>query len=218
MRKIAITSHEFVKFRIRSDRPEFIAQRFARYLNDTIVDIGCDQAIIKNIVGAGRYKGVGLTKEADVKLDLESIEKFPFEDRSFGTVLCLDTLEHLNNLYSVCTELFRVAREHVIISLPNCWQAARRNLARGSGSIWHYGLTAEPKPDRHKWFFNTEEACDFLTAQTKRTEPKVQLLELVALENRRPLINRIWRRMKHPSYRTYLNLYPQTIVAVYRLL
>ena len=212
-----VTSREFVKFRVRTDRPEFIGRRFAKYLTSTVVDIGCDQAVIRKMLGSDRYTGVGLTQESDVKLNLESAGKLPFEDRSFGTVLCLDTLEHLNNLHSMSNELFRIAREHVIISLPNCWSQARRNIARGSGSIWHYGLTPEPPPDRHKWFFNTEEACNFLSAQTKRADRKVELLELVALENRRPLINRMWRRVQHPSVRTYLNLYPQTVVAVYKV-
>jgi SAM-dependent methyltransferase len=211
-------SREFVKFRVRADRPEFIARRFSQYLTGNVLDIGCDQAVIKGILGAERYSGVGLTKESDIKLNLERVERFPFEDKSYDTVLCLDTLEHLNNLHALCSELFRITARHLIISLPNCWSQARRSIAKGSGSIWHYGLTPEPPPDRHKWFFNTEDACNFLQAQMQRTERRVELLELVVLENRRPLINRMWRRVKHPSRRTYLNLYPQTIVAVYRVI
>lgn len=208
---------EFVKFRVRADRPTFIAKRFAPYLKGKVLDIGCDQAVIRDVLGSDRYTGVGMTEESSLKMNLECVDRFPFEDGAWDTVLCLDTLEHLNNLHMICAELFRLAREYVIISLPNCWSQARRSLAKGSGNIWHYGLTAEPPKDRHKWFFNTEQACEFLTAQTQRTVPPVEILELMALENRRPLINRMWRLLKYPSRRKYLNLYPHTVVCVYRV-
>jgi 2-polyprenyl-3-methyl-5-hydroxy-6-metoxy-1,4-benzoquinol methylase len=207
---------EFVKFRNRPDRPTFIGKRFAAYLQGTVLDVGCDQAVLRTIVEESRYAGVGMTEEANIKVNLDQ-EKLPFENASWDTVLCLDTLEHLDHLHRMCDEVFRVAKRNVIISLPNCWVAARRSLAKGSGSIWQYGLTAVPPPDRHKWFFNTEEACAFFEAQTKRDERSIKLIELVALENRRPLINRIWRRVKYPSKRRYLNLYPLAVVAVFQL-
>jgi 2-polyprenyl-3-methyl-5-hydroxy-6-metoxy-1,4-benzoquinol methylase len=150
-----------------------------------------------------------------VKIDLEREGTLPYNSANWDTVICLDTLEHLNNLHAICDELFRVARKHVIISLPNCWCQARRCLAAGSGSIWQYGLTKVPPVDRHKWFFNTEEAFAFMIAQSDRTDSSLKVIELVALENRRPLINRFWRRVKYPSRRRYLNLYPHTIVCVY---
>jgi hypothetical protein len=89
-------------------------------------------------------------------------------------------------------------------------------MAKGSGSIWQYGLPLNPPQDRHKWLFNTEEACAFLLAQESRKNV-AEIVELVALENKRPFINRIWRRLKYPSRRKYLNLYPHTVVCVYQL-
>ena len=206
---------ELVKFHVRADRPTFIGNRFRQYLNGKILDVGCDQAVLKGMLGSELYAGAGMTEEADVKIDLEREGRLPYDNASWDTVICLDTLEHLNNLHVMCDELFRVARKHVIISLPNCWCSARRSLASGSGTIWQYGLTRLPPPDRHKWFFNTEEACAFLIAQAARPEASIIILELVALENRRPLINRLWRRLKYPSRRKYLNLYPHTVVCVY---
>src|SRR5439155_26477231 len=109
--------------------------------------------------------------------------------------------------HRMCDEIFRVAKNYVIISLPNCWSQSRRSLAKGSGAIWQYGLPLTRPPDRHKWFFNTEEACAFLIAQASREGRNVEIEEMVALENHRPLINRFWRRIKYPSRRRYLNLY-----------
>jgi SAM-dependent methyltransferase len=214
---VPVVRREFVKFRDRPDRPAFIGKRFRHYLTGKVLDVGCDQAVLRGMVGPERYAGVGMTEEADIKVDLEREGRLPFENASWDTVICLDTLEHLNNFHALANELFRIAKNHVIISLPNCWCQARRSLAAGSGTIWQYGLTKLPPKDRHKWFFNTEEACAFLIMQSDRTEFPVKVLELVALENRRPLINRFWRRLKYPSRRKYLNLYPHTIVCVYRI-
>jgi SAM-dependent methyltransferase len=207
---------EFVRFRDRPDRPRFIGKRFHSYLNGKVVDIGCDQAVLRTMLGRENYLGVGMTTESDVKVNLDDGKPLPFGDASCDTVMCLDTLEHLDNFHEVCNELFRIAAKYVLISLPNCWCQARRSMAKGSGSIWQYGLPLSPPQDRHKWLFNTEEACAFLLAQESRKNVS-EIVELVALENKRPLINRIWRRLKYPSRRKYLNLYPHTVVCVYQL-
>jgi SAM-dependent methyltransferase len=206
---------EFVKFRIRSDRPTFIGNRFGKYLKGQVLDVGCDEAVLQKLLGKGRYSGIGLTKESAIRADLEKTGKLPFHDSSWDTILCLDVLEHLNNLYEMCDEIFRVAKENIIISLPNCWSQARRSLAKGSGAIWHYGLPPTPPPDRHKWFFNTEDALLFFHQQAV-SKASIEIVELVVLENQRPMINRIWRRLKYPSRMQYLNLYPNTVVCVFR--
>ncbi len=212
---------EFVKFRVRADRPTYIGKRFRSYFKGTVLDVGCDQAVLRRMLQPDSYTGVGTSEEADVKIDLEREGRLPFEDTSWDTVLCLDTLEHLNNLHDFCSELFRVARKYVIISLPNCWSQARRSIGKGSGAIWQYGLPLAKPIDRHKWFFNTEEACAFLIGIPSGMQDrngKVRIAELVLLENKRPLINRIWRRIKHPSRIKYINLYTNTIVCVYAML
>jgi SAM-dependent methyltransferase len=206
---------EFVQFRIRADRPNFIGRRFEKYLTGTVLDVGCDEAVLRNLVRPKSYAGVGMTQQSDVKVDLEKLGRLPFIDASWETVLCLDVLEHLNNFHDFSNEIFRVARRHVILSLPNCWSQARRSLAKGKGSIWQYGLPLTKPEDRHKWFFNTEEAWTFLIKQAEQRG--VEILEMIALENRRPAINRFWRHLKYPSSRQYLNLYPSTVVCVYGL-
>lgn len=215
--RVPTLTRELVRFTIREDRPAFIGHRFHNYLTGKVLDLGCDRAVLKEILDPDRYVGVGMTQDSDVKVNLEQEGPLPFGDASWDTVICLDTLEHLNNLHAFCNEIFRIAREYVIISLPNCWVQARRALARGTGPIWQYGLTVKPPEDRHKWFFNTEEACTFFVGQLKERESGIEIAEFVVLENRRPLLNRIWRHLKYPSFRKYLNLYPHTIVCVYRL-
>ncbi len=119
--KNPLLRRELVKFRVRADRPTLIGRRFRSYLTGKVLDVGCDQAVLKEMLGEERYSGVGMTDEAEFKVNLEQTDRLQFEDSSWDTVICLDTLEHLNNLHVMCDELFRIAREHVIISLPNCW-------------------------------------------------------------------------------------------------
>jgi hypothetical protein len=206
-------AHEYVDFRERIDRPKFVGARFRPYFPGKVLDIGCDRAALRGIVGPSEYAGVGLTPDADVKLDLEREGKLPFPDASWDTVLCLDVLEHLNNLHAMFGEIVRVARRYVVISLPNNWSTARKRIVKGKGSFIHYGLPADPPEDRHKWFFNTEEACEFLAEMARRHG--LDMLELVALEKPRPVWNRAWRRLRYPAQSRYLNLYPHTVVCVY---
>ncbi len=95
-------------------------------------------------------------------LNLETVNTLPFVDKEFDTVICIEVLEHLNNIHTLAQDLFRVANKQVIVSLPNCWRDVRVRLARGSGSVAHYGLPLAAPNDRHKWLFNTQDAVDFL--------------------------------------------------------
>src|SRR5262245_25010550 len=108
-----LLQREFVEFRIRSDRPTFIGNRFGKYLTGKVLDVGCDEAVLAKRLGKERYSGIGLTDQAGVRIDLEKDRQLPFHDQSWDTVLCLDVLEHLDNLYEMCDEIFRVAKENI---------------------------------------------------------------------------------------------------------
>jgi SAM-dependent methyltransferase len=90
----------------------------------------------------------------------------PFDDRSFDCVMCLDTLEHVDDPHLLLGELLRVSSKHVIVSLPNNWPSLIWSLIDGR-NVTHaggYGLGAKRKSpgQRHKHFFNLEEAAKFL--------------------------------------------------------
>ncbi len=101
----------------------------------------------------------------DRYVDLER-DKLPFPDNSFDCVLCLDVLEHIENIHEIFDELCRVTCRYVIVSLPNPWADFYNMLRFGDYDVDRplkfYGLPLEPPEDRHKWFFSNEEAEKFI--------------------------------------------------------
>ena len=203
---------EFVRFATRQDRPRWLRDRFGEALDGTLLDVGCDEAVLRDYIGAERYTGVDRSEAADVHHDLQAGGPLPFDDRSFDVVVCTDVLEHLDNLHAVFEEIVRVARHRVVISLPNNWNAARMRLQRGHGSFAHYGLPLDPPADRHRWFFNLQEACEFLDARAARHG--LRTVDRVVCEKPRLALVRALRRVRYPSLQRYLNLYSHTVVYI----
>lgn len=200
-------------FSRRADRTRYIVEHFGPLLTDRVLDVGCDQAVLRDILPPGvRYTGIDIGGNPDIRLNLEETDRLPFEDDAFAVVICTDVLEHLDNLHAMFSELVRVARRHVIISLPNNWNSARRAIARGSGRIAHYGLPPNPPDDRHKWFFSLSEAKAFLEAQAEQNS--LSIAEMRATEKRRPPVIRGMLRLFHPSRERYLNRYAHTLWVV----
>jgi hypothetical protein len=127
--------------------------------------------------------------------------------------VCTDVLEHLDNLHAIFGELLRVAGAFVVLSLPNNWMAARVPIRRGHGNFAHYGLPLERPADRHKWFFNLQQARDFVLGWTAR-RGDCRLLEERATEKPKAVPLRALRRMRYPSQIRYLNRYAHTWWAV----
>lgn len=201
----------YVTFPSRESRSTFVYSRFSRYLNERVLDIGCFEAPLRGVLSPAKYTGVDVAGNPDIRLDLETIERLPFDDNTFECVLCIDVLEHLDNLHSVFNELVRVSKRHIIVSLPNCWCEARQPIGRGKGHFGHYGLPLQKPQDRHKWFFSLMEARQFLEARAG--ELGLKLEEMFITEKPRPWIVRLLRRIRYPGER-YQNRYAGTLWAV----
>ena len=199
---------ERVFFRTRLERARFIAARLPGYITGKVLDVGCDEAHLKSLLSLQDYVGIDVCGQPDLLLNLERIDRLPFADSSFDCVICCEVLEHLDNLYVIFAELVRVSRRHLIVSLPNNWGNARRPIARGRGSIGHYGLPLQSPPDRHKWFFALSEAKHFL--ESKASENKLKVLEAFATEKPRNGLVSALRRLRYPDQLAYLNRYAHT--------
>jgi SAM-dependent methyltransferase len=188
---------DFVQFSCRADRIRYLATAFAPFIGGKVLDVGCDQRTLKQLRPDLDYLGIDIGGTPDLRVDLEATDRLPFDDRSFDTVICCDVLEHLDNLHHVFGELVRVARRSVLISLPNCWAAARQRVARGKGKIGHYGLPGTPPADRHKWFFGLTEARDFAVAVASQHQLRIAALRVS--EKPRPTLVRLLRRVRRPQ-------------------
>ncbi len=203
---------DYVSFPSRLARMEYLATVFKRFLVGRVLDIGCDDAYLRKILPEGDYTGLDIGGEPDIRLNLEEIERLPFEDSCFDCVVSLDVLEHLDNLHHIFGELIRVTRRYLIISFPNNWVNARRPIERGKGSFGHYGLPLERPQDRHKWFFSLAEAKEFVEGQVRKYP--LLLLELRVSEKPRSFVIWAFRRLHYPSPERYLNRYAHTLWVV----
>ena len=199
-------------FKERRARSAYIVHNFRRFLQGRVLDVGCDKRVLKELLPDIDYLGTDIGGTPDMFLNLEGVNFLPFSDGSFDCVLCSDVLEHLDNLHHIFTELLRVSKRYVIISLPNNWTNARRPMERGYGSFDKYGLPSTPPVDRHKWFFSLTEAVDFVEAQVE-AHP-IRLVEEHVTEKPRAGLVKALRRIRYPAQERYLNRYAHTLWAV----
>jgi hypothetical protein len=201
----------YVSFPSRASRSRFVCSRFADYLHGSVLDVGCFEAPLRDLLSSATYTGVDRAGNPDITLDLERIEQLPFDDGAFTCVLGIDVLEHLENLHVMFDELVRVSKRHLIIALPNCWCDARRPIGRGGGHFGHYGLPVQNPLDRHKWFFSLSEAQQFLADKAEKLGLRVE--EMFVTEKPRSTLVRLLRRIRYPGPR-YHNRYSRTLWAV----
>ena len=199
-------------FKKREDRTVWIHKYFAHLLKKTkVLDVGCYEAPLRTLIGKENYTGIDFSGKPDIKINLESIKRLPFKAQEFDTVICIEVLEHLENIHEISKELFRVSNNHVLISLPNCWRDARIKIQRGRGTISHYGLPLKKPLDRHKWFFTASEAIDFL----KSIKPNNYELKITLTEPKRNFLIKFFRKLSY-SNSAYQNKFCQTIWAEYK--
>jgi hypothetical protein len=142
-----------------------------------ILDVGADECFLKQHIDAETsYWGIGKGGHPDQYIDLEQ-GKIPFADNSFDCVLCLDVLEHLENIHKIFDECCRVSRKYFIISLPNPWADFYSTLRNGEYQPGQptkfYGLPFDPPNDRHKWFFSNGEAEKFIHNRAAKNRMRV---------------------------------------------
>ena len=204
-------------YRTRQERVAYLQANFGSFLQGKVLDVGCDEAPLRNSLGRGRYVGVDLYGAPDVFVDLEQ-GALPFGSDTFDCVICLDVLEHLEHLHQVFSELVRVARRYLIISLPNSLGQYWPQLIRGGGRSVHFGLPVDPPQDRHRWFFNYEEAKAFLLVMAQRNDLQLRRLEPVPLVEQsvfwKAWAKKLLKRLIAPTGDRHLNLSTQAIWVV----
>jgi hypothetical protein len=202
----------------RETKARYVWLKYQAILTGRILDVGADECYLKQYLPEGvEYWGIGLGGHLDQQVDLEK-EKVPFPDNSFDCVLCLDVLEHLENIHQVFDELCRVTRYHVIVSLPNPLGGLYHRLRFGDyrpGQLTKfYGLPLEPPADRHKWFFSYEEAEKFILYRAGLNGMRVLQIEPEGVGGEPICWKRLARMVLFRNDLNLKNLYAGTLWAV----
>lgn len=98
----------------------------------TVLDAGCGEGftlnkLMLNQIGQS-IEGVEYTKEAiafgkklfpKANIKHGSIYDLPYKDNSFDLVVCTEVLEHLEDPKKAMSEIARVSKKYVVLSVPN---------------------------------------------------------------------------------------------------
>jgi len=82
----------------------FLAEKISERHQVTATDIVIDPQLIN--------------KYPNIYFKTANIEKMPFKDKEFDTVVCTHTLEHVRNIFQALKELRRVTKKRLIIVVP----------------------------------------------------------------------------------------------------
>ncbi len=147
----------------------------------TILDVGCGNGFLINSLSKDKYKrlvGFDYSSEAlkYVKTQklLGNISSLPFENESFDLAACLETIEHLpeDDFSEGITELQRVAKKYIIISVPN-EEILENSLVKCPECCCCFN------PDFHMRSFNKEKMVnlfeDFRIVKLKEIGPEVKM-------------------------------------------
>lgn len=166
---MSVRFHTDMVYKDRKSKAQYVWRKYGEILKGRVLDIGADECHLKAYLPAeSSYTGMDLCDRPGViRLDLEK-EPIPAANGAYDVVLCLDVMEHTENIGAVFGELCRVTSQWLIVSLPNPWSALMKTLISGkhrhAGSLQHYGLPVKPPPHRHKWFYAGSEAEVFVAA------------------------------------------------------
>jgi len=204
------------KYYSREERAVYISRRFGQYLSGEVLDVGSGGAGLCSHLDRCISIDINPATYPNVFVDLEE-GNLPFASDSFDCVVCVDVLEHLENLHHIFAETARVSRKYLIVSLPNNWLGARPIIFRAdhTQSMKYYGLPIERPFDRHRWFFSYAEAEDFIYGMADRMKLKVVQCEpyFGAQNQVKAVFFRLWM-----SPRRLHNLFASTLWVVLEVL
>lgn len=160
-----------------------------RFLGD-FIQSKLEQGRVLNIGGGGeryleQYLGSNITVteidiqgDCDFKVDLEKVENLDFVGEDpYDLVCATDVLEHLENFHLILSEMIRVSKKYILISLPNglpeainafVLGAAGTNRDDQGASSKFYGLPLIPPVDRHKWWFSWADVARLMQVVCER--------------------------------------------------
>lgn len=177
-------------FQNREERNEFIAQYFLQNCR-TILNIGgggkrhLQHALAKDYV---KVFEIDITGDCDYILDLDKVNKLDFENNSFDVCCALDVLEHLEQFHLILSEMIRISRDEVLISLPissseifsvlRNKKYSKDSLKRKNHGAYSkfYGLPFSKPKDRHRWWLYFDDIIEYFLFIERNNNCKVEFI------------------------------------------
>jgi len=191
--------------RIATPKACAVVRAYPTIWRGTVNDVGCRTRDLEAALSQDRhdvrYVGVDIDPSAEVVADLG--ERLPFENKTANVITALDVLEHTDDIHHAFAELARVARDCIVLSLPNCYEARTRlRYLRGKPVSGKYGLPTARPQDRHRWLFSLDDARVFVREVGRENGWKVADERAVVghrTESIRPMVGR-WPNFFSPTY------------------
>lgn len=163
----------------RLSKYELVAQRTAG-LTGTLVDVGARDKVLTRYLPAGalKYQSSDVVAGHDFQWDLE--RPIPAPAGAFDVVVALDVLEHVEAIHAALTELIRISRQKVFLSLPNMTALAfRLHFLRHGLLSDKYSLLPDHQGDRHRWLTSYPQVTHFVGTIAQQTGCQVAQYDLL---------------------------------------
>ncbi len=156
----------------REGKAKYVFDKYKSIFKGDILDVGADECHLKSYIDKDvSYIGVGMGGNPDMEVNLDK-SPLPFDDNKFDCVMCMDVLEHLEQAHYMFDELCRTSKKYVLISLPNPYYDFVVTLTDGkkknAGEFKFYGLPEDKPVDRHRWFFSSSDARNFIVTRAAK--------------------------------------------------
>jgi 2-polyprenyl-3-methyl-5-hydroxy-6-metoxy-1,4-benzoquinol methylase len=101
-------------YKNRKEKQKYVWHKYKSILKGKILDVGADKGHLgKYIKNKHTYKTAGLEPHHQIKANFE--EPLPIKSMTYDCVLCLDVLEHIENIHQLFDELCRVTKKYLLL-------------------------------------------------------------------------------------------------------